>query len=53
MHIVQQLSKEGHIVRASVRNLEDENKVDHIKEANHGTKHQVQLVAADLTKPES
>ncbi len=53
MHIVQQLSKEGHIVRASVRNLEDKNKVDPIKEATHGAKHPVQFVAADLTNPES
>ena len=48
MHVVDQLLKEGHSVRGTIRSLKDKEKVDAIKKLGP-----VELVEADLEDPES
>lgn len=52
-HIVKQLQEEGYRVRGTVRSLEDEERVKKLKELCPDAKHELELVEADLTKPES
>ncbi|XP_023930106.1 NADPH-dependent aldehyde reductase ARI1-like isoform X2 [Lingula anatina] len=47
-HIVQQLQEEGYRVRATVRSLDNEEKVQHIRELCPEAKYPVELVEADL-----
>lgn len=52
-HIVKQLQEEGYRVRGTVRSLEDEERIKKLKELCPDAKHELELVEADLTKPES
>ncbi|XP_033637947.1 bifunctional dihydroflavonol 4-reductase/flavanone 4-reductase-like [Asterias rubens] len=52
-HIVQQLQEAGFSVRGSVRDLEDDNKVKHLKTLCPEAEHEVELVKAELQDAES
>ncbi|XP_061170792.1 uncharacterized protein LOC133180267 [Saccostrea echinata] len=52
-HIVKQLQEEGYRVRGTLRSLEDEERIKKLKELCPDAKHELELVEADLTKPES
>ena len=51
-HIVQQLQEQDFKVRTTVRSLENEVKVNPIKELCPEAKHPVEIVEADLTNAE-
>lgn len=53
LNVIQQLSKLPHRIRATVRNLKDEKKIQLVKKASNGSKHPVEIVAADLLKADS
>lgn len=48
MHVIDQLLKQGHYVRGTVRSLNDKEKVEHLKKLGP-----VELVEADLSDDES
>ena len=52
-HIIQQLQQDGQRVRVTVRSTEDEAKLKPIKELVPETTHPLEIVEADLTKPET
>ncbi|XP_071086097.1 uncharacterized protein [Haliotis cracherodii] len=52
-HVVKQLQEGGYRVRGTVRSLQDENKVKHLQDLCPDAAHKLELVEADLTKPES
>lgn len=52
-HIIQQLQQDGQRVRVSVRSTEDEEKLKPIRELAPEATHPVEIVEADLTKPET
>lgn len=52
-HIVKQLQEDGYQVRGTVRSLQDEDKVKRLNELCPEAEHKLELVEADLTKPES
>lgn len=51
-HVAKQLLEEGYKVRGTVRSLENEAKVNPIKNLVPDAKFPIELVAADLTKDE-
>lgn len=53
LHVINQFIKEGHKVRATVRNLDDKSKIASIKNAAKDAKNQIEFFAADLLKPET
>lgn len=53
LNVIQQLAKLPHRIRATVRNLNDEKKINIVKNAANGSKHQIEIVAADLLKAET
>ncbi|RNA23968.1 NADPH-dependent aldehyde reductase ARI1-like isoform X1, partial [Brachionus plicatilis] len=53
LNVIQQLAKLPHRIRATVRNLKDEKKIDIVKNAASGSKHSIEIVAADLLKADS
>ena len=53
LNVINQLAKTHHKIRATVRNPNDKTKVDIVKRAAQGSKHPIEIVAADLTKPDS
>ncbi|XP_050408842.1 uncharacterized protein LOC126823846 isoform X2 [Patella vulgata] len=52
-HVIKQLQEEGYRVRGTVRSLQDENKVKHLHALCPEAQFKLELVEADLTKPES
>ena len=52
-HIIQQLQQDGQRVRVSVRSAEDEEKLKPIKELAPEAAHPLEIVEADLTKPDT
>lgn len=52
-HIIKQLQEEGYKVRGTLRSLEDEEKVKRLHDLCPDAEHKLELVEADLTKPES
>lgn len=52
-HVVKQLQEEGYRVRGTVRSTQDEAKVKHLQEMVPDAQYKLELVEADLTKPES
>ena len=52
-HIIQQLQQDGQRVRATVRSTEDEEKLKPIKELAPEATHPLEIVEADLTKPDT
>ncbi len=52
-HIIQQLQEDGHKVRATLRSLEDEANVTALKELVPEAANALEVVEADLTKPET
>lgn len=52
-HIIKQLQEQGYQVRGTVRSLQDEDKVKRLNELCPEAEHKLELVEADLTKPES
>lgn len=52
-HIIKQLQEQGYKVRGTVRSLQDEDKVKRLNELCPEAEHKLELVEADLTKPES
>ena len=52
-HIIKQLLEEGYSVRGTVRSLADEDKVKKLNELCPDAENKLELVEADLTKPES
>ena len=52
-HVVKQLQEEGYRVRGTVRSLQDESKVKHLYNLCPDAKYKLELVEADLTKPET
>ena len=53
LHILEQLSKDGHRLRTTVRNLNDNLKIDAIKRATKSSKWPIDILYADLNTPES
>lgn len=49
-HIAQRLLKEGYRVRGTVRSLENEEKLQWVKQLDPEAKHEIELVEADLLK---
>ena len=52
-HIVQQLQQAGYAVRGTVRSLENETKIQHLKELCSDPAHELELVEAELENEES
>lgn len=52
-HIVKQLQEEGYRVRGTLQSLQDEEKVKQLNELCPEAQFKLELVEADLTKPES
>ncbi|XP_033760807.1 putative uncharacterized oxidoreductase YDR541C [Pecten maximus] len=52
-HIVRQLQEEGYRVRGTIRSLGDEEKVKKLNELCPEAEHKLELVEADLNKPDS
>ncbi|XP_060599031.1 uncharacterized protein LOC132752687 [Ruditapes philippinarum] len=52
-HIIQQLQEEGYKVRGTLRSLEDKEKVERLQSLSPEAEYKLELVEADLTKPES
>ncbi|CAH1782169.1 unnamed protein product, partial [Owenia fusiformis] len=52
-HIIKQLQTSGYRVRGTVRSLENEAKIKPLKELCPDAEHQLELVEADLLKPET
>ena len=50
-HIIEQLAKEGHQIRATVRNLDDKPKQDAIRRVVKNAKWPVEFFAADFLEP--
>lgn len=48
LHVVDQLLKEGHFVRGTVRSVKDEKKTEPIRNLANNTKGKLELVEADL-----
>lgn len=53
LNVIQQLAKLPHRIRATVRNLKDEKKIEIVKNAANGSKHPIEIVAADLLKADT
>jgi nucleoside-diphosphate-sugar epimerase len=52
-HIIKQLQEQGYKVRGTVRSLQDEDKVKRLNELCPEAENKLDIVEADLTKPES
>lgn len=52
-HIIKQLQEQGYKVRGTVRSLQDEDKVKRLNELCPEAENKLEIVEADLTKPES
>ncbi|KAK3575860.1 hypothetical protein CHS0354_034456, partial [Potamilus streckersoni] len=52
-HIIKQLLEEGYRVRGTLRSLQDEDKVKRLNELCPDAAHKLELIEADLTKPDS
>ena len=52
-HIIKQLQEQGYKVRGTVRSLQDEDKVKRLNELCPEAEYKLEIVEADLTKPES
>ena len=52
-HVVQQLQQQGYRVRGTVRSLQNATKVAPLRELCPGSKYPIELVEADLMKPDS
>lgn len=52
-HIIKQLQEEGYQVRGTLRSLEDKTKVERLQNLCPEAEYKLELVEADLTKPES
>ncbi|KAK7090236.1 uncharacterized protein [Littorina saxatilis] len=52
-HVVKQLQEAGHVVRGTVRCVKNADKVKHLYNLCPDAKHKLELVEADLNKPES
>ena len=52
-HVIKQLQEAGYQVRGTVRSLSDEAKVKHLNDLCPEAAFKLELVEADLTKPES
>ena len=52
-HVIKQLQEAGYKVRGTVRSLSDEAKVKHLNDLCPEAAFKLELVEADLTKPES
>lgn len=52
-HVIKQLQEAGHMVRGTVRSLSDEAKIKHLQDLCPEATYKLELVEADLTKPES
>ncbi|KAK7090237.1 uncharacterized protein [Littorina saxatilis] len=52
-HVTKQLQEAGHVVRGTVRSLKNTDKVKHLYNLCPDAKHKLELVEADLNKPES
>ena len=52
-HVVQQLQKAGHRVRGTVRSLDDEQKVEALRNLCPTAKYPIELIEADLMKADS
>lgn len=52
-HVIKQLQEQGHKVRGTVRSLSDEAKIKHLQDLCPDAPFKLELVEADLTKPES
>ncbi|XP_045199960.2 uncharacterized protein LOC123554112 [Mercenaria mercenaria] len=52
-HIIRQLQEEGYKVRGTVRSLEDKERVERLQNLCPEAEYKLELVEADLTKPES
>lgn len=53
LNVIQQLAKLPHRLRATVRNLNDDKKVEIVKRAAKGSKHPIEIVSADLLNADS
>lgn len=53
LNVINQLAKEPHKIRATVRNVNDKKKIEIIQNAAKGSKHPIEIVNADLLKPET
>lgn len=52
-HIIKLLQEQGYKVRGTVRSLQDEDKVKRLNELCPEAENKLEIVEADLTKPES
>ena len=52
-HVIKQLQEAGYKVRGTVRSLTDEAKVKHLNDLCPDAAFKLELVEADLTKPDS
>ena len=53
LNVVKELSKEGHKIRASVRDANDKKKTEVISKAAKDNKYPIEFVSADLLKPDT
>ncbi|RNA12384.1 NADPH-dependent aldehyde reductase ARI1-like isoform X1 [Brachionus plicatilis] len=53
LNVIQQLSQLPHRVRATLRNLKDEKKLEIVRKAATGSKHPIEIVSADLLKADT
>ena len=53
LHILEQLSKEGHKLRTTVRDLNETLKIEAINRATKASKWPIEIILADLNEPET
>ena len=53
LNVIHELAKSPNKIRATVRNLNDEKKIQVVKRAANGLKYPIEFVYADLLKPDT